>query len=213
MKDLIIIGASGFGRSVYDMIIRINENKKKYNVLGFIDDNQQMWGQIINGLEILGGSDYVKKNFKKDVLAIIAIASADIKKRIATDLNDYVEWTNIIDPTALVSKFSTVGIGNIVGPYTLLESNCRLGNFCSIVYSCAIGHDAVLEDYVSIMDYCDITGHDYLEENVYLGSSVCIIPDIRICKNTVIGAGAVVVRNITEAGTYVGTPAKLIKSN
>lgn len=211
MKDLIIIGASGFGRGVYDMILRINEKEKTFNVLGFIDDNEALWGNKLNGLEVLGGIEYAKEHFDKNVAGTIAIASAGIKRKIVEELNDLIEWVNIIDPTALVSGFSTVGIGNIVGPYTLLEANCKLGNFCSIVYSCAIGHDAVLEDYVSIMDYCDITGYDYLEENVYLGSSVCIIPNKRICKNSVLGAGAVVTSDITEAGTYVGVPAKLIK--
>ena len=46
--------------------------------------------------------------------------------------------------------------------------------------------------------------------NVSIGSNATILP-INICDNVVIGAGAVVTKNITEAGIYTGNPAKKLK--
>lgn len=212
MKNLIIIGASGYGREIYDMIERINEKEAKYNVLGFIDDNKAIWDTKINTVKVLGGIEYVKENFcKKDVYAVIAIASADVKRMIVRELDEYVEWETLIDPTAIVSNYCSIGKGTLIGAFNQIGPNARVGEFCSILYACSVGHDAVLEDYVSAMDYCDMTGYDYLEEGVYLGSSVAILPDIRICKNSVIGGGAVVVKDLLEPGTYTGVPAKLMK--
>lgn len=208
MKDLILIGASGYGREIYDMLERINEKEKKYNVIGFIDDNKEIWGTKINTVEVLGGIDYVKENFyDKDIYAAIAIASAGVKKRIVNELDKYVEWETLIDPTAIVSNYCNIGKGTLIGAFNQIGPNAKVGEFCSILYACSIGHDAVLKDYVSVMDYCDITGYDYLEEGVYLGSSVSIIPSIRVCKDSVLGAGAVVCKDIIETGTYVGVPA------
>lgn len=212
MKNLIIIGASGYGREIYDMIERINEKKDKYNVIGFIDDNEKIWGTEVNTVSVLGGMDYLKKNFnKKEVSAVLAIASADVKKKIALELDEYVQWETLIDPTALVSKYCKIGDGSLIGAFTQVGPNSIVGKFCSILYACSIGHDAILEDYVSVMDYCDITGYDYLEEGVYLGSSVAILPGLKVCKESVLGGGTVVVKDILEKGTYVGVPARLIK--
>ena len=60
MKDLILVGASGYGREIYDMIERINDRKHVYNVIGFIDDNPEIWGTKINTVPVLGGVEYVK---------------------------------------------------------------------------------------------------------------------------------------------------------
>ncbi len=46
-------------------------------------------------------------------------------------------------------------------------------------------------------------------DNVSIGSNATILP-IEICDNVVIGAGAVVTKNIIEAGTYAGNPARKI---
>lgn len=212
MKNLILIGASGYGREIYDMIERINKKEKKYNVLGFIDDNKEIWDTKINTLKVLGGLDYVKEHFYGEkVHAVIAIASADVKRKIVNELDKYVKWETLIDPTAIVSNYCTIGKGSLIGAFTQVGPNSKVGEFCSILYACSIGHDAILEDYVSSMDYCDITGYDYLEEGVYLGSSVAILPNIRICKDSIIGGGTVVVKDLLEKGTYIGVPAKLMK--
>lgn len=212
MKDLILIGASGYGREIYDMIERLNKDVKAYNVLGFIDDNKDIWGTEINTVKVLGGSEYVKKHFvNKSVCAVITIASASVKRKMVEELDGYVEWETLIDPTAIVSNYCHIGKGSLIGAFSQVGPNATIGEFCSILYACSVGHDAILEDYVSAMDYCDITGYDYLEEGVYLGSSVAILPNLRICKNAVIGGGAVVVKDLLEQGTYTGVPAKLMK--
>ncbi len=212
MKKLVLIGASGYGREVYDMLERINQKENTYNIIGFIDDDKSLWGKMINGVKVLGGIEYLKSNYLNErIYAAITIASADVKRKIVRELDNYVIWESLIDPTAIISKYCNIGKGTLIGAFSQIGPNSQIGDFCSILYACNVGHDAVLEDYVSAMDYCDITGHAHLEEGAYLGSSVAILPDIRICKNSVIGGGAVVVKDLIEQGTYTGVPAKLMK--
>jgi acetyltransferase-like isoleucine patch superfamily enzyme len=52
--------------------------------------------------------------------------------------------------------------------------------------------------------------HTTIGNNVSIGSNATILP-INICDNVVIGAGAVVTKNIEQPGVYAGNPAKLIK--
>jgi acetyltransferase-like isoleucine patch superfamily enzyme len=46
-------------------------------------------------------------------------------------------------------------------------------------------------------------------DNVSIGSNATILP-VEICNNVIIGAGAVVTKNIVEPGTYAGNPARKI---
>ena len=53
MKDLIIIGASGFGREVAWLVERVNKVSETWNLIGFLDDNKSLQGTDVNGYEVL----------------------------------------------------------------------------------------------------------------------------------------------------------------
>ena len=57
MKNIVIIGAGGVGREVSLIIQQINELEPTWNLLGFIDDNTDNWGKVINGYSVIGGID------------------------------------------------------------------------------------------------------------------------------------------------------------
>ena len=57
MKDLIIIGASGFGREVAWLVERVNKVSETWNLIGFLDDNKSLQGTDVNGYEVLGTTD------------------------------------------------------------------------------------------------------------------------------------------------------------
>ena len=61
MKDIVIIGAGGFGREVAWLIERINNESPTWKIKGFIDDNEQLWGKQEDNYKVLGGTDYLKK--------------------------------------------------------------------------------------------------------------------------------------------------------
>lgn len=54
MKDIVIIGAGGFGREIAWLIEDINEVKKEWNIIGFIDDSAEKQNRLINGYKVLG---------------------------------------------------------------------------------------------------------------------------------------------------------------
>ena len=65
MKDLVIIGAGGLGREVAQLIMDINQDKKTWNVLGFIDETIEKQGSVINDTAVLGGFDWFEKENRK----------------------------------------------------------------------------------------------------------------------------------------------------
>ncbi len=120
-----------------------------------------------------------------------------------------------------------IGDNSFIGPFVEIQANVTIGKRCKIQ-----SHAFVCE-MVTIGDNCFIShgamfindtfedgepaGGDQskwetttIEDNVSIGTNATILP-VRICSNTVIGAGSVVTKDINEPGIYAGNPAKLIR--
>ena len=87
MKNIVIIGAGGVGRETALIIQQINELELTWNLIGFIDDNKDSWGKVINGYSVIGGIDSLEV-LPSDTYIIIAIANYEIKRKIVNKINN-----------------------------------------------------------------------------------------------------------------------------
>ena len=76
---------------------------------------------------------------------------------------------------------------------------------------CGVGHDTIIENYVSLLWNVNISGNDRIGEGVMFGSGSTIIQGKNVSMAAIIGAGAVVTKDIPAGATVVGIPAKVIK--
>ena len=121
-----------------------------------------------------------------------------------------------------------IGDNSFIGPFVEIQKDVEIGNNCkvqshtficelvTIGSNCFIGHSVVfINDLFS--EGKPANGNKALwkktkiGDNVSIGSNATILP-VEICDNVVIGAGAVVTKNISVPGFYVGNPAKLLKT-
>lgn len=212
MKDLYIIGAGGSGREVAEIVKDINKINPEYKIIGFVDDNQELWGTRINDIDVLGGSDFLLSLAKeKKCYTTISIADCQVKEMIVNTLGDSVEWVNIIHPSANMFSFVKLGVGVIIEPFVCIGPNAKIGNHVFINTKTNIGHDSVIGDFSSLMCMCDITGNVNLEEKVYVASSVSVVPGITIGESAKLGAGSLILKdvkpNVTMHG-HMATEAK-----
>ncbi len=210
MKNLIIIGAGGVGREVSLMIQQINELEPTWNMIGFIDDNVDNWGKVINGYSVIGGLDSLGF-FSADTYVVIAIANYKVKKRIVSKLNGKYKFATIVHPRVWIHDFMTLGEGSIVYEGVILTSNIEIGKHVIVSPKCGIGHDSVVKDYASLLWNVNVSGNDLIEEGVTMGSGSTVIQGKIIGQGAIIGAGAVVINDIEPYCTAVGVPAKVIK--
>ena len=136
------------------------------------------------------------------------------------------ERVKIVKPVNLYS--CKIGDDCFIGPFVEIQSEVAIGDrtkvqshsfICSLVNigeECFIGHGVMfVNDKFS--RGCPAQGDKSLWQktnignNVYIGSNATILP-VTICDNVVIGAGAVVTKDITETGVYAGNPATRVKS-
>lgn len=208
MKNLIIVGASGFGREVLQWIKDINKVHETWNVLGFLDDNLNALDGFECDYKVIGTiKGWIPK---EDERFVMAIANPKIKEQIVCSMKAKgAVFVSVIHPTAFISEFSKVGEGIVMYPNSGICVNTSIGDFVTVLSS-GIGHDAVIGDYCTISSYCDITGGVKLGKRVFLGSHATIIPQRKIGDDVYIAAGSLVITNI-KAGTHVfGNPAKKI---
>lgn len=211
MKNIVIIGAGGFGREVQWLLERMNEKEKQWNLLGYIDDGVTV-GTIVDDLPVLGDITYL--NETKEPLAVVcAVGSSKTRKKIIDKIinNENLEFPNVIDPSVQMSERICMGKGNIVCAGNILTVDIKIGDFNIINLDCTVGHDAVLHSYVTVYPSVNISGCVEADNETELGTGSHIIQGIHIGENTIIGAGSVVIREMPANCTAVGSPAKPIK--
>lgn len=212
MKDLIIIGASGFGREVAWLVERINEVEPEWNLLGFLDDNETVQGKDVNGYKVLGTTQDCGKY--SNASFVCAVGASKTRQTIIAKIKErdpQIKFATLIDPSVEMSKLVGIGEGTIICAHTIITVNISIGEHVIINLDCTIGHDAILEDFVTLYPSVNVSGATHIGCCSEMGTGMQIIQGKTIGNNSIVGAGAVVVRDIPDNCTAVGSPAKPIK--
>ncbi len=214
LKNLVIIGAGGAGRETALIVEEINSVSKKWNLLGFIDDNKGLKDKYINGYKVIGALDYIT-NYQEELYVVCAIANYQVKKRIIEELKNShnkanIKFANIIHPSIGLNSTVKIGEGCIIYEGNIITANIEIGNHVIVSPKCGIGHDSTIKDYCNILWNVNISGNVLLEEGVTMGSGSTIIQGKKVGQGSFIGAGAVVIRDIKEGSTAVGVPSRYI---
>lgn len=212
MKDLIIIGASGFGREVAWLVERINKTDPTWTLLGFMDDNESLQGKTVNHYPMLGKTEDVARF--PDAYFVCAVGASKIRERIIERVkthNPSIRFGTVIDPSVEMSDLVTIGEGTIICAHTIITVNISIGSHVIINLDCTIGHDAILHDYVTLYPSVNVSGITEIGRCSELGTGMQIIQGKTVGDYSIVGAGAVVVKDIPSRCTAVGSPAKPIK--
>ena len=211
MEDLVIVGAGGFGREVEWLINRINQNQIKFNILGYIDDNQSI-GTKISKLEVISNVDGITK-LNDNINVVVAIGNSKVRKQVIEKIKSIkkVKFPNIIDPSAIIDCDIIKGEGNIICAGTIATVDIEINNYNIINLDVTVGHDVKLCDYVTIYPSVNVSGNVLINDCVEVGTGTQIIQGKTIGKNSIIGAGSVVIRDIEENVTAVGVPTRVLQ--
>jgi len=209
MKNLIIIGAGGFGREVLWLINDINRSQDEWEVVGFLDDDDFFEGKIIEGYHVLGRIE--KAIDFQNTYFVLAIGNPSVKEKIIQKLPNDAQYATLIHPSVLIGERIKVGEGSVLCAYSVLTVDIEIGDHVILNLCCTVGHDTRIDDFTSFMPSVNISGEVIIEKAVYVGTGAKIINQLSIGAYTVVGAGAVVSKSLPPNCTAVGIPAKPIK--
>lgn len=209
MEDLIIVGAGGFGRELLQWVKDINKVEKKWNIIGFIDDNKEALNAYECDYSVVGTiQEWMPQKGQNFAMAI---ADVDIKEKVSKQLKEKgAEFATIIHPTAIVGEFNELGEGLVVFPNVRIAVNIKIGDFVTILDNTCIGHDVEIMNYCTLSGGCNITRSVKLKEKVFLGCGVNIVPQRTIGEHAFVCAGSTVMKSVGDGIKVMGNPARKV---
>lgn len=200
VKKLVIIGAGGHGRVVAD----IAKKSDMYKEIVFLDDseveNKKVWvsGKVRDYTSYINNSEF-----------IVAIGNNKVREKIQKELEgNGAQFATLIHPNATVCEDVKVGRGTVIMAGAVINSCAEIGNGVIINTCSSVDHDCTIGDYTHVSVGAHISGTVSVGRRAFLCAGVTVSNNVGICDDCIVGAGAVVVKNITEAGTFIGVPAK-----
>lgn len=203
MKDnLLIIGASGHGKVIADIALKVN----KWRNIAFLDDDEGIKSSM--GIDVIGKSDNAAQYIEKCDF-FVAIGNNVTREKIQEKLEaEGASIPILIHPNAVIGEQVEFGSGTAVMAGVIVNCCTKIGKGCIINTGATIDHDNLIEDYVHISPGVHTAGTVKIGRGTWLGVGCIVSNNINIVSDCKVGAGAVVVKDINETGTYVGVPAK-----
>ena len=217
-KKVVIIGAGGFGREVLWLIRDSNSstdagNEKgvpHFDILGFVDDNPSIHNKIICDVPVLGSKEWFFEN--RDVFAVCSIGNPRIRMKVVEFLEkNGIKFQTVIHPSIKMSKYIEIGQGVVICAGNIITTQVKIKDHVHMNLNVTVGHDTIIGSYTTIYPGVNISGDVSIGNAVELGTNSSIIQGVSIGCGTILGAGAVVNKNIGDNVVAVGIPARTIK--
>lgn len=205
MRNVIILGTGGCAAEVTfyieDHNNKVNSNEQ-INILGYIDyaDHIKDHYEKYN-FEAPVLCDIDNYNPKPDEEVLIAVMNLNFRKEMISALiSKKAKIGSFIHHSVIKPKNMSLGIGNIVFPFCILEKHAHIGNYNLLTSYSFISHDCVVGDN-NFFSIAGIAGAVKVGNNNYFGIRSLVIPGIQIGNNNVIQAGMIVDKNIKDDTT------------
>ena len=213
MKNLVVYGVSN--TVIVKLIEAINRKHNRFNLKGFIVRETEKNVKDVLGYPVLGTDRIIPEILAEDPTTYffnhINFSVAEMKKADEILAQSGCSLVSLVHPDidmnhVVHAENCMLGDGTTVGPNVCIGKHltCR-GAF--------ISHDVTIGDYVYLSPGVTVCGKSVLKDGCDLGAGCTIIPYTKIGENTIVGAGAVVIKDLPDNVTAVGVPAKIIKHN
>lgn len=209
---MVIVGAGGFAKEILETFAQRNELG---NLFFFDDRSKDAPAKLFGRFPILRSIEEVKTNFDETrdfrfTLGLGNPVSRYLLNRKLASIGG--QLTSTISPNTEIGSFgTTIGSGCNILSGTIITNGVTLKMGCLINPGCSISHDSILEDFVQISPGVRVTGYCQIGSFSLLGTNAVILPKVKIGSNVVVGAGAVVTKDVPDNSLVIGIPAVLKK--
>ena len=209
MKNLIIIGAGGMGRTIYSNALEGMGFGEKYVVKGFIDDNLNALKDYPNYPPVIDTiKDYIPQD--NDVF-VSSIGGASRRTCMEEIISRGGEFMELIHKTARIYNNAKLGKGNFIGAYSVIGNDAEVGDYNMIQAYTVIGHDAKIGNWNRIDTHVTCVGGIVIEDEVNIHTSAVINHGVTVGSGAHVGALSFVIRKVKPGTIVCGNPAKRIE--
>lgn len=205
--DIVIFGAGGHAKVVADILIQT----KRYQIMAFIDDYKE--SQKIWNIPVISEKSYFAQPLTK--MGIIALGDNHIREKVVKNtlsrLPEFV-FITAIHPSAQIATDTHIGIGSVVMANAVINPSTKIGQHCIINTAASVDHDCLIDDFVSLAPHVCLGGNCHVGFSSAISIGATLLHRITVGSHTVVGAGSLVTKDISENCVSYGTPAKIIRS-
>lgn len=206
MEQILVLGHGGHARSLIDIL----ERQNIYQIAGYVinDDVSDCDDYSIIGTD--ADLEYLyQSGIRNAAVGIGYLGKSDLRERLYVKLKDIgFHMPVICDPSAIISEHANIEEGSFIGKGAIINSGAIVGKMCIINTGAIVEHDCRLDDFTHISVGSVLCGGVHIGTASFVGANSTIIQEKTIGKNSIIGAGTVVIHDIPERKVAVGIPAK-----
>jgi len=212
--DLVLIGAGGFARETAQAVRALNRNGATWRLLGYLDDDAAMHGQMVDGTVVLGGRDRIEH--LTGALFVVCTGRPGnyvSRLKIVSELGLAPErYATIVHPSATVSPSSTVGPGSVLLSQVTLTAAVTVGAHVAIMPHVTLTHDDVIDDFATVASGACVGGGVRVCRGAYLGAGALIGENRTVGAFSLVGMGAVVTHDVPAREVWAGVPARHLRA-
>lgn len=210
-KKIGIFGSSGMAREVGDIAIELG-----YVPL-FIEKDDHGLQDWDSPFELITESEFIRCS---GLPCVVGIGQGAIRRKIVTRFSAKRIFPNLIHPSATFGSGQKESLeqqyGVVVCAGVRFTNNIKVGNFTIFNLNTTISHDSLVEDFVTVSPGATILGNVHIKSGAWIGAGAVVNQGsneskLIVGENSVIGSGAVVVKDCDPNSTYVGVPARRIR--
>lgn len=201
MKDIVLVGFGGHGKSVADTILRM----KQYHIVGYTE-LQEMADA---GYPYLGTDEKLEELYQKGVpcaaVCVGYLGKGTTRDKLYQILMEIgYELPVIADPSAVISKSAVVGEGSFIGKNAVINAGAGVGKMTIINTGAIVEHECRIEDFSHIAVGAVLCGQSCVGDHVLVGAGSVLIQNVQVGRQAVIAAGTTVLHDVAEGQTYYG---------
>ena len=186
------------------------------DLVGYVDDqgsSDELLARLgtsrLGGIDVLCNSD---ARVGDDVGYVIAIGAGGVRRTIDERLTAAGRQAlTLVHPMATVGGDNRIAEGCILTAGARVTTNITLGRHTQLHVNSTIGHDSVLDDFVSVYPGATVSGNVHLAEGVTIGTGANVLPGVTVGAGAFVGAGAVVTADVEPGVTVAGVPARPVR--
>jgi len=206
-EKLLIIGDGETAELAWDYFSR-----RGFRVAGFSVEREYLKKKKLLGLPVVAFEE-VEYTFNPEIYrAFVAVSYTQLnhlRSRLATTAkNKGYQLATYISPHAAIGNDVEISENCFVLENTTIQRGTKIGNNVTIWVGSSIGHRTIVEDNCFFATSVAVSGFCRVGENSFLGVNSCTADGVKIGRDCVIGAGAVVINDTFEGLVYVGNPAR-----
>ena len=205
---IVVYGTGGHGRETALLIESMIAAGAPYQLLGYLTDDTTLHGVAVGNLPVLGGGAVLTAR-RGEMDVALGIGNARSRRALVERIRaDTRTFPVLVHPSVPQFDRVTMGEGTHVHAGTILTTDIVLGAFVILNRHVDVSHDCEVSDWATLAPAVTLAGGVQVGEGADIGAGATCIPFVRVGAWSIIGAGAVVTRNIPDNVTAVGIPAR-----